>query len=76
MNVVKAILATSVVAALGSALPVTAEGHHWSSGKHGGPAERGELDHSFASSSRRESAVSQNSSRKSRTDANPCTRTA
>ena len=49
MNVVKAILATSVVVALGSASPVQAEGHHWSYGKHGGPAEWGELDQSFAS---------------------------
>ena len=46
-------------------------------GARGGARQkRGLLDHSRASSSSRMSAVSQNSSRNSRTDASPCTRTA
>jgi carbonic anhydrase len=49
MNVIHAICATLAVLALGSALPVQAEGQHWSYGKHGGPAEWAKLDHSFAS---------------------------
>ena len=49
MNVVAAIRAALSVIALAGALPVHAEGHHWSYGKHGGPAEWGELDQAFAS---------------------------
>ena len=49
MNVVAAIRAAFSVIALAGALPVHAEGHHWSYGKHGGPAEWGELDQAFAS---------------------------
>jgi len=49
MKVVAAIRAALAVAALATVVPVQAEGHHWSYGKHGGPAEWGELDHAFAS---------------------------
>jgi len=49
MNVVSAIRATLSGLALAGMLGVHAEGHHWSYGAHGGPAEWGELDHAFAS---------------------------
>jgi len=49
MNVVTAIRATLVVMAVAGACSARAEGHHWSYGKHGGPAEWGGLDHAFAS---------------------------
>jgi carbonic anhydrase len=49
MYVVSAIRAALVVMALAGALSVQAAGHHWSYGKHGGPAEWGELDQAFAS---------------------------
>ena len=39
----------SSVVALAGVFSVHAEGHHWSYGKHGGPAEWGELDQAFAS---------------------------
>ena len=49
MNLAAAIRATVTVVALAGVLPVHGEGHHWSYGKHGGPAEWGELDKAFAS---------------------------
>src|SRR6476469_2877687 len=49
MKLVTAIHATFVVVALAGAFPAHAEGHHWSYGKHGGPAEWSELDQAFAS---------------------------
>ena len=49
MNLAAAIRATLTVVALAGVLPVHGEGHHWSYGKHGGPAEWGELDKTFAS---------------------------
>ena len=49
MNIVAGIRATLSVMALAGVCAVHAEGHHWSYGKHGGPAEWGELDHAFAS---------------------------
>jgi 5-methyltetrahydropteroyltriglutamate--homocysteine methyltransferase len=49
MKVVTAIRATLILVAVAGAFSVRAEGHHWSYGKHGGPAEWGELDHAFAS---------------------------
>jgi len=49
MNFAVAIRATFIVVALSGAFSARAEGHHWSYGKHGGPAEWGELDHAFAS---------------------------
>src|SRR6187455_2274918 len=49
MNVATAIRATFVVVALAGMSSVNAGGHHWSYGKHGGPAEWGGLDKSFAS---------------------------
>jgi carbonic anhydrase len=49
MNTVAAIRASLTVVALAGVLPVHGEGHHWSYGKHGGPAEWGDLDKAFAS---------------------------
>jgi carbonic anhydrase len=49
MNIVAGIRATLSVMALAGVFAVHAEGHHWSYGKHGGPAEWGELDKAFAS---------------------------
>jgi len=49
MKVLAAIRTAFAVAAVASVVPVQAEGHHWSYGKHGGPTEWGELDHAFAS---------------------------
>jgi len=49
MSIVSALRATAAVVALGGALSLHAEGHHWSYGKHGGPSEWGELDQAFAS---------------------------
>ena len=49
MKLVTAIRANVVVVALVGVFSVHAEGHHWSYGKHGGPAEWGELDQTFAS---------------------------
>ncbi len=49
MNAARKIVAPVVVLALAGASWVHAEGHHWSYGKHGGPAEWGELDQAFAS---------------------------
>jgi carbonic anhydrase len=42
-------IAASRSAKAAGASSAWAEGHHWSYGKHGGPAEWGELDHAFAS---------------------------
>jgi carbonic anhydrase len=42
-------IAAVLVAWAGSGLTAQAEGHHWSYGRHGGPAEWGELDPTFAS---------------------------
>ncbi len=49
MTLAYAIRTSAVVIALAGVFPVHAEGHHWSYGKHGGPAEWGELDQAFAS---------------------------
>jgi carbonic anhydrase len=49
MKVVAAIRAALLAVALAGAFSVRAEGHHWSYGKHGGPAEWGGLDQAFAS---------------------------
>src|SRR6476620_7973736 len=49
MNLVNSIRANVALVALVGALSAHAEGHHWSYGKHGGPAEWGELDQAFAS---------------------------
>ena len=49
MTVVNAFRATFVVVTLAGSCAAHAEGHHWSYGKHGGPAEWGELDQAFAS---------------------------
>jgi len=49
MDLVIAIRANVALVAMVGALSAHAEGHHWSYGKHGGPAEWGELDQTFAS---------------------------
>src|SRR6185503_11689240 len=49
MDLVIAIRAHAALVAMVGALSAHAEGHHWSYGKHGGPAEWGELDQTFAS---------------------------
>src|SRR6188768_2090316 len=49
MVLVTAIRANVALVAMVGALSAHAEGHHWSYGKHGGPAEWGELDQTFAS---------------------------
>ena len=49
MNAVRVIAILFIVTAFTSASKVQAEGKHWSYGKHGGPAEWGELDQAFAS---------------------------
>ena len=49
MDLVIAIRANVALVAMVGALSAHAEGHHWSYGKHGGPAEWGELDQAFAS---------------------------
>jgi carbonic anhydrase len=49
MNLATVIRASVAVVALVGVFSVQAEGHHWSYGKHGGPAEWGELDQAFAS---------------------------
>jgi carbonic anhydrase len=49
LKIIVAIRATFGVVALAGVCSLHAEGHHWTYGKHGGPAEWGELDQSFAS---------------------------
>jgi len=49
MKVVTAVRSALFVIAVAGASLAWAEGHHWSYGKHGGPAEWGELDQAFAS---------------------------
>ena len=49
MNAIRVMLIPFLVVAAGSASFAQAEGKHWSYGKHGGPAEWGEVDPAFAS---------------------------
>ena len=49
MKVVTSFRSALFVIAVAGASLAGAEGHHWSYGKHGGPAEWGELDQAFAS---------------------------
>ena len=50
LKVITAVRATVGVAVLTAGVVTAhAEGHHWSYGKHGGPAEWGQLEESFAS---------------------------
>ena len=48
MNIPKAISALFVATTICCASEAQAEGQHWSYGEHGGPAEWGELDQTFA----------------------------
>jgi len=49
LKIITAIRAAFGVVALAGVCSAHAQGHHWTYGKHGGPAEWGELDQSFAS---------------------------
>jgi len=52
MNILKAIPALFVVTTICCSSQAQAEGKHWSYGGHGGPAEWGELDQTFATCKR------------------------